>query len=245
MNPLSKKSNIGFSQNIELHSVQTLEKAFEQGILVGGRPLHGKDIGSKSIYMCNAGGITGGNTHNNLVFHTFPDSFFGILFRKNLAALKQEFKKTVELLKKEKKEPEAFIFGGDGGFETSKHLLVVLKHLMEQSGINPTIFWGSGISTGSCCAKNIFYQGERKTWLANMQAWVGSGLPFADLTQKMSVLKSFEYIRVSPKDNIKFSDVGWVSGADGSLNKGELDISYKEVLGKYGGLPDDFSNSKK
>lgn len=236
-----QKNKINFSANIKFCTVEALERDIKQGIRVSPtsnakfsveEAQHGKEIGTLGMLMCNAGGITGGNTNNNLVFHLFPKDFFANL-SENFVKVEQKFRETITAIKQEKKEPQALIFGGDVKYDDSKDLLVVLKHFMEKFKINHTIFWGSGKKNKiNFAEKNIFYDGKQDTWNVNLY---NGGLNYLE---KEYVLDAFNYVKVSPKDKIKFASKDWISGQDESLNKGQLDLTIEDVLKKYGVNPE-------
>ena len=234
------KNKINFSANIKFEELKTFNKKIIQETVVEvghcicsvEQTQSGKNIGTSGILMCNAGGITGGNTDNNLMFHLYPDRFFGNL-PQNLIKLKQKFQKTLSSLKQEQKEPQALIFGGDIKSEDSKDLMVVLKHFFEKYKIDHTVFWGTGNKNKplSYSEKNIFYDGNKDTWYVNLMK---SGESVLD---KEKALDSFNFIEVSSKDKVKFSDTGWLSGKEKGLCKGNLDLTVEDVFRKHGTDP--------
>lgn len=249
----NQKNKPNFSANIKFSNLNAIKKSLEKkGIQVSkecrfalnnegnmiikeGRytvesSKRAERIGTLDIYDCNAGGITGGNTKNNLVFHLLPSLFMKNL-SENLVALEQKFRETVSLLKKEKIKPQGLIFGGDTDYADSKDLLVILKYFFDKFKIKPTVFWGtSGRKTNDYHVKNIFYKGKTDNCLLNLRHYMTD----TDLLEKNKVLNAFDYVRVSPKDKVKFSDTGWISGKDKNLRKGKLDLSIQDVLRKYG-----------
>jgi len=187
----------------------------------------GTKIGTKGLIECNAASIYGKNCSNNFVMHLCPDreSFFGNL-PDNLIKLCKNFKNAVNLLKNENIKPEGLIYGAryKGGRlidqnKQSRHLTVILKHLMEKSGIVPTVMAGAQYE------KSIFYNGQ-DTWYFGANCCQGG--------EKEYLMDAFEYVRIAPTDRIKFSDSDWIEGKEGSLSKGNLEISFSEVLEKHG-----------
>ncbi|OGH99965.1 MAG: hypothetical protein A2039_05815 [Candidatus Melainabacteria bacterium GWA2_34_9] len=225
-----QNNKIGFSANIEFCTLQAFENKLAKGIRVSTwQPQKGKEIGTDGILMCNAGGITGGETNNNLVFHIFPPHFFDDLSR-NFKQLEIKFKETISSLRQEQKGPQALIFGGDVKYDDSKEVMVVLKHFFEKFKIDHTVFWGTGNKNNrfNSSEKNIFYDGNKDTWHVNL---VKSGESVLDAANAHN---SFDYIKLSSKDKIKFSDTDWINGKDGRLDKGHLYLTIEDVFRKYG-----------
>lgn len=238
---IHQKNKISFSADIKFSTLKKIERNLEKGINVSkwdlvanpsiqysvDEAIHGNKLGTAGILMCNGGGITGGNTDKNLVFHLFGDFFMRDL-AVNFKKLDKKFEETVALLKKENKKPQVLIFGGQERDFESKDLMVILKYLIEKFKLNHTVFWGTKIINSSDHGeKNIFYKGKIDTWFVNLN---NLGTNFL---KKKKVLDSFNYVRVSPNDRVKFSDTDWISGKDGSLNKGQLDLTIHDVLKKY------------
>lgn len=223
------RNNPAFSANIEFCEVNKIEKCLKQGIEVsGGRdPLFsigeaqfGIRIGTMGMQNCNALGITGKKTANNLVMHlcSCSECFFNDLSG-NLIKLGKKIREAKKVLLAEGEIPEGLIFGGNYFWSHSKDLTVILKYCLEKYGIKPTIF------TGAIDSKNAFYNGEENKWLVN-----GQGLRSL---KKQGVIADFSYVRISPEDRVKFSDTDWISGKDCSLNKGELGLTIEDVLNVY------------
>lgn len=244
INSLNQRNKLNFSANIEFSNRRTIiRKLFRKDVVNVSEfsrfklvpkydvkeSRRGSKIGTAGMVMCNAGGITGENTSNNFVFHLYPRDFFVKSLESNLITLAQKFNKTLMMLKQEGKKPEGLVFGGDNTYEKSKDLLVVLKHFFESHNIIPTIFWGTDGNKYSYNQKdkNIYYDGIN-TWLVNV----------IRKNTRNKAVGSFEYIRISPDDRVKFSDTGWISGKDGNLNKGQLDLTIHDVLKKHGLYPE-------
>ncbi len=141
INSLNQRNNPNFSANIQFCTLETLEKKLAKGVDVYTmEPKYGKAIGTKGILMCNAGGITGGNTVNNLLFH-MPGNFFLNNLARNLIGLEQRFKETLNAFKQKNRIPQGLIVGGEVDNQHSQDFLVILKHLFDKYKISHTIFW--------------------------------------------------------------------------------------------------------
>lgn len=244
INSIKHRNNPNFSANIEFCNRRTIiRKLFRKDVVNVSEfssfvkepkfdvkeSRRGRKIGTAGMVMCNAGGITGLDTKNNLVFHLYPRDFIKNNLEANLISLSKKFKETLQKLKKEGKTPEGLIFGGTDTYEHSRELLVILKHFFEVNNIKPTIFWGTdGNKFGyELRDKNIYYNGVN-TWLVNV---------IRKITRNKAV-NSFDFIRVSPNDRVKFSNTDWISGKNGSLNKGHIDLTIQDVLKKYNVSPE-------
>ncbi len=154
---INNKNKIGYSANIKFTTYENIKREIRNGIDINDNSEFGKKIGTSGILMCNAGGITGGNTDNNLIFHIFGDFFLKNL-TKDLKELQKNIRKTLNIFVKEKRKPQAFIFGGESCDKESKDSFVILKYLLEKFKIDHTVFWGTGESNlGDFFEKNIFY----------------------------------------------------------------------------------------
>lgn len=233
INSLNQKNNPNFSANIEFCTLETVEKKLVRGVNVQTmEPEWGKKIGTSGILMCNAGGVTAGDTRNNLLFH-LPGNFFLSDLTRNLIALEQRFIKTLNAFKQKNRTPNGLIVGGETENQHSQDLLVILKHLFDKYKIKHTIFWGTEnshpvggwVNPNDWLEKNIFYDGRKDTWHVNLVKGESN-----NMLTKREVLDSFNYIRVSPDDRIKFSDTDWISGEERSLNKEPFYIKAEDVL---------------
>jgi len=233
---------VKFTSNIEFTASQVIKNELRRGVHVSlyddftvDAAKRALKIGTTGVYDCIAGGITGGNTNNNLVFHLMPSGFFDNL-RKNLAELEQKFKETVSLSKQEHKTPQGLIFGGyigdDSDCKQSKDLCVILKHFFDKFKIDCSVFWGSPYKQGTLChQKNIYYDGKTDTWLVNLLKLDKNGKK--DVLSKQQIIDAFSQISISPQDKVKFPDTDWISGRDADFNKDNLDLIKKDVLKKY------------
>ena len=227
-NSLYRRNKPNFSANIKFTPFDVFKNKNVKIVTDTTAIDSGLQIATHDVLMCNAGGITGGNTNQNLLFHLFGDDFlfkFCHISPQKLIELEKKFAQTVAELKKLQLKPRGLIFGGMNKDVESKEFLVVLKYFFNKHKIDPTIFWGTTEKTGrNYPSKEIFYDGLKDIWNVNIEECK---------IKKKHALDAFEYIYVSPQDNIKFPDTGWISGKERSLNKGHIDLTMEDVLKKY------------
>lgn len=248
MNFVSQKNNISFSMNVKLCSRAEMNELTRQVKTLGHESallpdiaqikndpeeinIDGRKIASKlytdGIEKCHALCIVGGKTIENLMLHLEPRFFF-FKFGENLKKLDEILQTRMAALQRVGFNPQAIIFGGRPLEETSgvisRDQLVVLNHHLEQHGLNPTIIHGEKESE-----RSLFYNGDTNTCYVNS---ISLRKPSLELTTRQEMAQRTALMRVAPHDSIEFSDAGRISGADESLNKGELGISYEAVLKK-------------